>query len=194
MVNTFVPFVSFKKCAQVLDKQRLNKQKVEASQIISALTSKESRGWTNHPATLMWKKHVPALKYYFNCMVDEIKERGMNNSMKKYKIEDEISKPWWIHCEIMRYSHRASLYRKNKEFYREKFSFPKEYKKLGYLWPTHLSKKQIKILKSGGNIEPEEICAKVTTPPRCKGLTKAGKRCTNKQQKGSKYCGIHGKR
>ena len=37
MVNTFLPFSDFKKCAQVLDKKRLGKQRVEAMQLIKIL-------------------------------------------------------------------------------------------------------------------------------------------------------------
>ena len=62
MVNTFLPFANFKKCAKVLDNKRLGKQRVEAKQIISILTdATKTKGWRSHPAVLMWKGHAKAL-------------------------------------------------------------------------------------------------------------------------------------
>jgi hypothetical protein len=63
MVNTFLPFPQFTKSAQALDYKRLGKQRVEAWQILQALRG-ETKGWTNHPATKMWRGHEKALCEY----------------------------------------------------------------------------------------------------------------------------------
>ncbi|MFA6358988.1 MAG: pyrimidine dimer DNA glycosylase/endonuclease V, partial [Candidatus Omnitrophota bacterium] len=53
-MQTFLPYPDYKKCAQVLDRQRLSKQRVECKQILLANTG-QSKGWTHHPVTLMWR-------------------------------------------------------------------------------------------------------------------------------------------
>ena len=64
MVNTFLPYSSFKKSVKSLDNKRLGKQRVEAKQILTALSNGGS--WSNHPAALMWKGYEECLKLYIN--------------------------------------------------------------------------------------------------------------------------------
>jgi hypothetical protein len=75
MVNTFVPFSDIHKCAKALDYRRLGKQRVEAYQLWRALQGL-TKGWVNHPATLMWKGHTCFLAMYCNAMIDEWIARG----------------------------------------------------------------------------------------------------------------------
>ena len=48
-MQTFLPYSSFTQSAQALDYRRLGKQRVEAKQLILALTQPKY-GWKNHPA------------------------------------------------------------------------------------------------------------------------------------------------
>ena len=51
-MQTFLPYRSFSFSAGILDSRRLNKQIVEAYQIITGRVPNK-----NHPACLMWKGH-----------------------------------------------------------------------------------------------------------------------------------------
>ena len=66
-MQTFLPYKDFTKSAKALDNKRLGKQRVEVKQILNALDGK-SKGWTNHPATNMWRDmkqplHNTALRF-----------------------------------------------------------------------------------------------------------------------------------
>ena len=52
-MQTFLPYDDFVKSAKVLDYRRLGKQRVEAMQLLKAISGQG--GWRNHPAALMWK-------------------------------------------------------------------------------------------------------------------------------------------
>jgi hypothetical protein len=74
-MQTFLPSPSFEMSALALDKARLGKQRVEAYQILRALEGK-SKGWTNHPATKMWRGYERALRQYLRIMIFEWMARG----------------------------------------------------------------------------------------------------------------------
>ena len=86
-MQTFVPSPIITETVECLDYRRLGKQRVEALQIIKALTVPDY-GWKNHPATKMWADHVPALKWYHNHCVREWVSRGYNNTMELYPSEE----------------------------------------------------------------------------------------------------------
>lgn len=102
MVVTFVTG-SLEFICETLDRRRLNKQKVEASQILRAFHceggeegdgegegEKEKRkGWVNHPAVKMWVGYPNALKYYFNAISTECVRRGFKNNMPLYEFTEE---------------------------------------------------------------------------------------------------------
>lgn len=52
-MQIFIPSPSYLQTARQLDKRRLNKQIIEAAQILRAING-EGRGWLNHPATQMY--------------------------------------------------------------------------------------------------------------------------------------------
>lgn len=119
-MQTFLPYESFRKSAEVLDWRRLGKQRVEGMQIINAIEGKPRKdgkpykGWINHPATVMWRPYLNALKHYTNIIIMEWIKRGYNNNMKMYEY-NEITKPHWIGKEEFHASHRANLLRKDRE-------------------------------------------------------------------------------
>ena len=154
MVNTFIPYSDFKKCAKVLDNKRLGKQRVEAMQIINILEGKSKGiGWKNHVVTRLWTGYIDALKLYHNTIVEEWIRRGFNNTMKLYKLPKNIEMPWFIYNKSIQYSHRANLIRKLKSHYYPKFgkSVPVHWIKHKYIWPNKLTKELLDKLKANPN-------------------------------------------
>jgi hypothetical protein len=150
MVNTFIPYSNFKKCAKVLDNKRLGKQRVEAKQIINILTNAtDKQGWKNHVVTKMWHGYIPALKYYYNTIVKEWIDRGFENNMELYEIKDKIIIPWFVSNKSINMSHRASLLRKEFSYYKDKFNEnpPLSFMKHKYIWISKLSDELILELK-----------------------------------------------
>lgn len=161
MVNTFVIGRKLE-YLQYLDMKRLGKQRVEAAQIIAILEHYDefgelpNKGWANHKVTKMWMGHTKALKMYFNYAVTYWIERGYKNTYELYEnVECEIIKctfdgkraifekeanentfPIWFSFPPFHYAHRAALYMKDPEFYRELLNEKIEpYVGKGYLWP-----------------------------------------------------------
>lgn len=150
MVNTFVPFADIAMCARALDYRRLGKQRVEAYQLWRALTG-VTKGWVNHPATLMWKGHTCFLAKYMNTMIDEWVARGYRNTMQKIPHCKNPRPPWWWGWDPVHKSHQASLNRKDPAFYTFDVGVFANY---GYVWPTKVVDRQL--------VDPELICAKIT--------------------------------
>ncbi len=154
MVVTFLPYTSFKKSLESLDRQRLTKQRLEAFQIISCI-KKGSGGWSNHPATKMWKDYLPALIEYYNLSLIEFANRGYNNvKLVHMECKERIVYPWWLGYEPLHLSHQAVLIRKKPDHYIELFgdNFISEskliYLYMGYIWPSNVAdEKVIKIKK-----------------------------------------------
>jgi hypothetical protein len=142
MVNTFLPYPSFEKSAQALDRSRLGKQRVEAVQILRANLGL-SEGWKNHPAAVMWKGHEYALAIYGMTVCEEWIERGyVDNLLPEFSkvvdvLRDSVSPfgpviiPWWVGNEDFHRSHRSNLKRKDSSYYT--WDEPDD---LPYLWPT----------------------------------------------------------
>lgn len=123
--------------AQTLDPKRLGKQRLEAKQIYTALTT--GRGWIHHPATKMWAGCEQALALYGHAMCSEWIERGFQDSLREefasYVFDHTISVrwPWWLgHKEMVR-SHRSKLVAKMPNFYAPRMEDAGL--NLPYLWP-----------------------------------------------------------
>jgi hypothetical protein len=112
MVNTFL-LGSSKETAKFLDKRRLNKQIIEAGQIIKAIEGQYANNgaWGRHPAKLMWEGYVDALKSYHNDMVKEWYSRGGKGTYTCFNIEiDSIIWPWWWNWDKLILSHKSINY------------------------------------------------------------------------------------
>ena len=130
-MQTFLPYPEFDKSAAVLDRRRLGKQRVEAYQIMRALTL--GGGWSNHPIVKMWTGFENALKLYSNVMVEEWIRRGYRNSMAIYDISGMIvSYPRWLGIEEFHASHRAALLAKDYCYY-SKYGWT-ETPRIEYIW------------------------------------------------------------
>lgn len=134
-MQTFMTYPYFELTARSLDTKRLGKQRVEALQILNALTKDTSSGWSTHPATLMWLGYEKALKAYHDAMIKEWVRRGYNNTMELFGIEqEETFCPKWVTDKRVHLSHQANLVRKEHEFYAEQFPDALPY--LEYFWPV----------------------------------------------------------
>lgn len=126
-MQTFLPFADFTDCAKALDRQRLGKQRVEAAQIYHALTGDRSYFVTtrgpppalsrkNHPAVRMWAGYEGALLMYLRAMILEWISRGYMNNMPIPTIR-RYQRPHWLGDPQLHSAHRATLKRKNPDYY-----------------------------------------------------------------------------
>ncbi len=121
-MQTFLPDADFAKCAKILDSKRGFKQCVEAKQIINTILNPAQKAWQNHPAVLMWRNNVDALRLYFNQFLDEYISRGYKiKKLTKEALPASIEMPWWfkdkqIFKKIIN-SHQSKLLAKKKEYY-----------------------------------------------------------------------------
>ena len=107
-MQTFLPYPDFWQSVRALDNRRLGNQRKEASQILTAIAGHGA--WKHHPAVLMWRKYVPALKLYHNACLREWERRGFANNMVRYQREtDNVLFPRWLGYEPLHQSHRAML-------------------------------------------------------------------------------------
>lgn len=146
-MQTFLPFPDFNKSAQVLDRMRLGKQRVETLQILQALRN-ETR-WKNHPAVKMWKGYERALIQYGLSICTEWIYRGYRDTCHA-KISSFIERdttqyilPPWLGSEEFHRAHRSNLLRKNYEYYSKFFS---ENIDLPYIWPDEVLIKNDKMI------------------------------------------------
>ena len=147
-MQTFLPYYDFYKVSQCLDYRRLNKQRVEAKQILNCLNAiktndlfiidkngkRRKRGWLNHPAVLMWKGFEDTLKLYHNIMIQEWIKRGYNNTMPLLQGKTKFQLPKWLGDKNLHASHRSNLLRKDYNFY-SKFGWH-EPSNMEYIWPV----------------------------------------------------------
>jgi len=135
-MQTFLPYEDFTKCAQVLDRQRLGKQRVECLQIAKALTDPDY-GWQSHPAVTMWRGHLPAMLTYGVAICDEWIGRGYKDTCRDkllaFTTPDEIM-PTWMGDDDLHRSHRSNLLRKAPDHYAPLFEADLS-DDLDYVWP-----------------------------------------------------------
>lgn len=119
-MNTFLPYPEFDKCARVLDRQRLGKQRVECFQLVRAITTPGAKGWVNHPCTRMWRPWLQSLLDYAMIMCEEWVKRGYNDALwtefNILKTADTVRPPW-LGSPKLHASHRANLTRKDPLHY-----------------------------------------------------------------------------
>lgn len=144
-MQTFLPYADFRRCAAVLDPQRLGKQRVEVLQILRALHF-EGYGWRNHPAVLMWRGYVSALVAYGLAMVEawsalgrpditapKIAEFDVAGPRTQAELRELGLLPPWLGERRLHRSHQSALVRKAPDWYRR--FFPKVPDELPYWWP-----------------------------------------------------------
>lgn len=136
-MQTFLPYADFAQSAKCLDNKRLGKQRVEALQILKAL-SDPAYGWQNHPAVRMWRGHQGMLAHYGFEICTEWKRRGFNDTCRekiiKYGDLATLIKPLWLGDPAFHASHRSNLLRKLPSHYAQ-FGWT-EPDNLPYVWPV----------------------------------------------------------
>jgi len=157
MVVTFVTSSS-PKSVKHLDNLRLNKQRVEAQQILDMLSNGNRN---NHPSVLMWVGHADALKVYINHCIHQWLKRGKHCTLQPYTDVDEstVEWPWWFTWPLLHLSHKCSLLRKDPEYYSKQFTLSKkeqEWLQYGYIWPSKLN--EIDVLHP---YLPSEVCSAI---------------------------------
>ena len=149
-VQTFLPYADFEASARALDQKRLGKQRVEAIQVVRALTV-PGYGWANHPAALMWKGFEEALgRYGFVCcevwtelgfgdtcaatIATDLRAYGVEQVRTQEELAAAGALPPWLGDEDLHRSHRSALVRKDPDLYRPRF--PDVPDDLPYVWPV----------------------------------------------------------
>jgi hypothetical protein len=149
-----MPYDDFDRSLRCLDHKRLFKQAVEAMQILLVLTDPTRTGYRNHPATRMWRGYEDALKEYLFTCIDVIQDTTKRKKdgkpyetagILKRCADNDIQRPeeyrlpnWWLLKRVHR-SHRAMLYQKDTEFYRQfrRYSVSKRHTTYdNYVWPV----------------------------------------------------------
>jgi hypothetical protein len=149
-VQSFLPHPDFAVTASWLDPRRLGKQRVEALQILRALTV-PGYGWRHHPAVRMWAGYEEALVRYGldictawvsagradTCAATLVRdlEGGCQVSQVRHQPELALAGelPPWLGDEALHRSHRSALLRKDPEWYARYFDEPTD---LPYVWPA----------------------------------------------------------
>jgi hypothetical protein len=149
-MQTFLPYADFDESARALDNRRLGKQRVEALQIVRALT-RETYGWKHHPVVKMWAGREEALASYALAMCGEWRRRGFADTVAEtvrtdvaaagvgtVRDQPELAAegllPAWLGDESLHLSHRAALVRKEPEHYAELFPDVVD-DQIPYVWP-----------------------------------------------------------
>ncbi len=149
-MQTFLPYADFERSARALDLKRLGKQRVEAIQVVRALTV-PGYGWANHPAALMWKGNEEALgRYGLICcdvwieqgfadtcastIVADLQHVGIQQIRSQRELAEAGALPPWLGDDDFHRSHRSALVQKDAEHYRH--LFPDAPDDLPYLWPV----------------------------------------------------------
>ena len=127
-MQTFLPYANYRESAKVLDNRRLNKQCLEASQMLvlaERLDSAEEvkNNYVHHPAFLMWRGFELSLTRYAFAMFDEFARRhdGRQHASHQllfdlcyYQPKLDAPKPSWVGDNKLHANHRARLLMKGE--------------------------------------------------------------------------------
>jgi hypothetical protein len=149
-VQTFLPYPDFAASAAILDNRRLGKQRVEALQVLRAVT-RATYGWKHHPAVRMWRGYPEAVAAYGLAVCDEwlrrgwadtcaatiradLAEAGLAPPPGQAELARAAKLPDWLGDGRLHRSHQAALVRKDPAYYQP--LFPDADHKLPYYWPS----------------------------------------------------------
>jgi hypothetical protein len=159
-MQTFLPYADFVQSARVLDDRRLGKQRVEAIQVLRALTV-PGYGWRHHPAAAMWAGYEEALVRYgldvcaqwcaagkadtcaTTLSTDLSDATGLTEPRTQAQLATAGELPPWLGDEDFHRSHRSALLRKDPAHYRA--HFPDVPDDLPYMWPASDRERRIPI-------------------------------------------------
>jgi len=145
-MQTFLPCPDFHETAACLDRQRLGKQRVEALQILNALTI--GNRWANHPAVRMWKGYELRLAEYGLIICDRWIDLGYRDTCRDKivhlvwsRLRGRNTVPPWLGDPAFHAAHRAALLYKDPDWYgqfgwTEEPAVPNDKGSLPYVWPA----------------------------------------------------------
>jgi hypothetical protein len=155
-VQTFLPHKDYARCARVLDRQRLGKQRLEARQILMANVHGPNTGWYNHPVTRNWRGFEVDLARYGMAICAEWARRGYRDeqfdvflTIATFLTENgEVRvQPPWVTSALCS-CHRAALLGKDYAHYSQ-FGWT-ERPTTGYEWPATFA-------QGPSFVEPEKL-------------------------------------
>jgi len=124
-LQTFLPYLDYSKCAAVLDRSRLGKQRLEARQILSANLRGPGAGWYNHPVTKAWRGYELDLAHYGMKVCAEWAGRGYRDEQYEVFLDvaeklssdgaERVKPPWLVPALCS--CHRAALLGKDFAHY-----------------------------------------------------------------------------
>lgn len=132
-MQTFLPYSDYRESMRTLDPSRLGNQVYREG--ITLIRG----GWTNHPASRMWRGHHYHLALYLIAGLDELAYRGRVYLECRSELYDFLDKlpdtgpPSWLGDPAFHASHRSNLLRKDPIWY-GKFGWT-EPNDLPYVWP-----------------------------------------------------------
>lgn len=132
-MQSFLPYADFDESARCLDTKRLGKQRVEAFQVLKAL-SDPSYGWQRHPAVNQWRGFEDALVAYYAAICREWVRRGYKHTMPVMIPKGDYAQPAWLGNAEYHASHRSNLLRKDAAYY-GRYGWH-EAADMPYVWPT----------------------------------------------------------
>jgi hypothetical protein len=138
-VQTFLPYPDYLESAQVLDNQRLGKQRVETYQLLRCI--RLQTGWKNHPAAKMWTGYEYQLANYGIVMCGVWISKGFKDTCLRKILEEsrhwqETGPPYWIGDPKVHISHQSNLVRKRPDIYQS--IWPHIGPHMPYYWPPEL--------------------------------------------------------
>lgn len=138
-MQTFLTTSNFATTAQHLDNKRLNKQALEAWQIMMtnlclnpAGEHRQPKGWYNHPASRMWRGYETTLMEYIDAMCTEWVARGYKTTIadkahatlqialdRQLTPTTKITPTWFDQLPEITVTHRTALLCKNYDHYHQ---------------------------------------------------------------------------
>ncbi|SFT36518.1 hypothetical protein SAMN04487904_101506 [Actinopolyspora lacussalsi subsp. righensis] len=150
-MQTFLPCSEFASVARVLDSRRLGKQRVEALQVLRALTVAHY-GWRHHPAASMWAGYEEALTRYgleicrgwcstgradtcaSSLRADLVSGLGLDSVRTQESLAGAGELPPWLGDPVFHRAHQSALVRKDPDYYGK--WFPEVPPVLPAVWPV----------------------------------------------------------
>ena len=148
-MQTFLPFADFAASAEVLDTQRLGKQREEAATLLETLVTGKGL-WLHSGCAEMWKGAEISLWKYTVAIcnqwmlrrdrADDTLDRVQDLMMGalrygKIDVSQGHTQPWWLGKESFHLAHRSALIQKMPAYYRPKFSGMNVPDNLPMVWP-----------------------------------------------------------
>lgn len=115
-MQVFVPYPSIEQTVACLDYKRLGKQRVEAWQILGAITAPTEQGWTRHACVEMWRDAAAFLTNYYDACLTEWQRRGYKNTLPYFNLPPAPPPLWWGD-PVVHSSHRSQLLSKAPDYY-----------------------------------------------------------------------------